>query len=150
MSVVVRCFVILFSLIFAILAAGIALAIGIMMPEMFIMSADPIEKFMFFAVAFFSTSFAGAAAFVPALVLVAIAETFDLRSVFYYAIGGGLIAAVAWYGADISMQMENATDISPVGYGLQLVVAAGIVGGFVYWLLAGRKAGLWKNPFAVT
>lgn len=150
MSFVVRCFVILFSLMFAILAAGIALAIGIMMPEMIAMTADPIEKFMFFTVAFFSTSFAGAAAFVPALILVAIAETFDLRSIFYYTIGGGLIAAVAWYGADISMQMENATDISPVGYGLQLVAAAGIVGGFVYWLMAGRKAGVWKNPFAAS
>jgi hypothetical protein len=147
---VTRFFVVLFSLVFAILAAGIALAIGVMAPELFSVSSDPVEKFMFFTAAFLATSFAGATAFVPAVILIAIAETFDIRSIFYYAIGGGLIAALAWYSSDISLRLENTTDISPVGYGLQLVTAAGIIGGFVYWLLAGRKAGMWKNPFAVT
>lgn len=150
MSFVSRFFVILFSLLFAMLAAGIALAIGVMAPELVSVSADPIEKFMFFAGAFFATGLAVAAAFVPAVVVVAIAETFDIRSIFYYAIGGGLIAALAWYSTDMSVQLENTTDLSPVPYGLQLVAAAGIIGGFVYWLLAGRKAGLWKNPFAAT
>lgn len=112
------------------------------------MSADPVEKFAFFAIAFFSTSFVGATAFVPAVILIAIAETFDIRSIFFYAIGGALIAAVAWYMADITVQLENTTDLAPVRYGLQLVAASGIIGGFVYWLLAGRKAGRWKNPYA--
>jgi hypothetical protein len=150
MSFLSRLFVILFSLLLAVLAAGIALAVGIMAPELFSVSSDPVEKFMFFAAAFFATSFVGATAFVPAAILAAIAEIFDIRTVFYYAIGGGLIAAVAWYSSDVSVRLENTTDISPVDYGLQLVVAAGIIGGFVYWLLAGRKAGLWKNPFAAT
>lgn len=150
MSFFARFFVILFALIFSLIAAGIALAIGVMAPELFANSSDPIEKFVFFTAAFFATSFAGASAFVPAVILVAIAETFDLRSIFYYAIGGGLIAAIAWYSSDISLELENTTDISPVGYGLQLVAAAGIIGGFVYWLLAGRKAGVWKNPYAAT
>jgi phosphotransferase system glucose/maltose/N-acetylglucosamine-specific IIC component len=145
---ITRFFVIFFSLIFALLAAGIALAIGVMAPELVTMSSDPVEKFAFFAIAFFSTSFVGATAFIPAVILITVAETFDIRSIFYYAIGGGLIAAVVWYMADISVQLENTTDLSPIGYGLQLVAAAGIIGGFVYWLLAGRKAGMWKNPYA--
>lgn len=147
---ITRFFVILFSLIFAFLAAGIALAIGVMAPELVTVSSDPVEKFAFFAIAFFSTSFVGATAFVPAIILITIAETFDIRSIFYYAIGGGLIAAISWYMSDISLQLENTTDLSPIGYGLQLVAAAGIIGGFVYWLLAGRKAGLWKNPYAAS
>ena len=147
---ITRFFVILFSLIFALLAAGIALAVGVMAPELVTMSSDPIEKFAFFAIAFFSVSFVGATAFVPAVILVAIAETFDIRSIFYYAIGGGLVAAVVWYMADISVQLENTTDLSPIRYGLQLVAASGIIGGFVYWLLAGRKAGRWKNPYAAS
>jgi len=145
---ITRFFVILFSLIFALLAAGIALAIGIMAPELVSLSSDPIEKFAFFAVAFFATSFAGMSAFVPSVILIAVAETFDIRSIFYYAIGGGLIAAIAWFMSDISLQLENTTDLSPITYGLQLVAAAGIIGGFVYWLLAGRKAGRWKDPYA--
>lgn len=148
MSFVGRFFVILFGLIFSYIAVGIALAIGVMAPELVTNNSDPIEKFVFFSMAFFATSFVGASAFVPSIVLVAIAETFDLRSIFYYAIGGGLIAAVAWYGSDISMELENSTDIAPIVYGLQLVVAAGIIGGFVYWLMAGRKAGVWKDPYA--
>ncbi len=147
---ITRFFVILFSLIFALLAAAIALAIGIMAPELVTVSADPIEKFAFFAIAFFSTSFVGATAFVPAVILIAIAETFDIRSIFYYAFGGALIGAVDWYMSDISIQLDNTTDLSPLTYGLQLVVAAGIIGGFVYWLLAGRKAGRWKDPYAAT
>ena len=147
MSFFARFFVILFALIFSFIAAGIAMAIGIMTPELITNNSDPIEKFVFFTAAFFATSFAGASAFVPAVILVAIAETFDLRSIFYYTIGGGLIAAIAWYSSDISLQLENTTDISPVGYGLQLIVAAGIIAGFVYWLMAGRKAGVWKNPY---
>ena len=150
MSFVARFFVILFSLLFAMLAAGIALAIGVMAPELVSVSSDPIEKFMFFAGAFFATWIAVAVAFVPAVILAAIAESFDIRSIFYYAIGGGLIAALAWYSTDMSIRLENTTDLAPVAYGLQLVVAAGIIGGFVYWLLAGRKAGRWKNPFAVS
>ena len=147
---ITRFFVILFSLIFALLAAGIALAVGVMTPELVTNTSDPIEKFAFFAMAFFAVSFVGATAFIPAVILVAIAETFDIRSIFYYAIGGGLVAAVVWYMSDISLQLENTTDLSPIRYGLQLVAAAGIIGGFVYWLLAGRKAGRWKNPYAAT
>lgn len=147
---VTRFFVILFSLVFALLAAGIALAVGVMAPELVTMTSDPIEKFAFFAMAFFTVSFVGATAFIPAVILVAIAETFDIRSIFYYAIGGGLVAAVVWYMSDISVQLENTTDLSPIRYGLQLVAASGIIGGFVYWLLAGRKAGRWKNPYAAT
>ena len=84
----------------------------------------------------------------PALVLIAIAETFDIRSIFYYAIGGAAIGLFAYYGSNISVALENTTDLPPVSYGLQLVAAAGIIGGFVYWLFAGRKAGRWKNPLA--
>ena len=148
MSLFVRIFVVFFALMISIMVAGLALAAGVMLPDFITLASDPVEKFSFFAMAFFTTSFAGAYAFVPALILIAIAETFDLRSIFYYAIGGGLIALLGYYSADISPALENTTDISPVTYGMQLVAACGIIGGFVYWLIAGRKAGRWKNPFA--
>jgi hypothetical protein len=148
MSLIARIFITFFALIIAILVAGMALAAGVMLPEFVTVSSDPLEKFTFFAFAFFSTSFAGAYAFVPAVIAIVIAEMFDIRSIFYYAIGGGLIGLLAYYTADISLALENTTDIPPVGFGMQLVAASGIIGGFVYWLLAGRKAGRWKNPFA--
>ena len=42
------------------------------------------------------------------------------------------------------MSLEETTDISPVTFGLQLVTAAGIIAGAVYWMFAGRNAGKWK------
>lgn len=148
MSLFIRIFVVFFALMLAILAAGLALAIGVMAPDVVTVTTDPIEHFTFFAVQFFATSFVGFAAFLPALALIAIAETFDIRTIFYYAIGGAAIGLFAYYGSNISVALENTTDLPPVAFGLQLVAAAGIIGGFVYWLAAGRKAGRWKNPFA--
>jgi hypothetical protein len=148
MSLVARLFVIFFSLILAIVAAGFALAIGVMVPDVVTVTTDPVEHFTFFAVQFFATGFVGFVAFVPALVLIAIAETFDIRSIFYYTLAGAAIGLFAYYGSNISVALENTTDLPPVSFGLQLVAAAGIIGGFVYWLFAGRNAGRWKNPLA--
>ena len=88
MSLVGRLFVIFFCLFLAIVAAGLALALGVMLPDVVTVSTDPVEHFTFFAASFFATSFVGYVAFVPALVLIAIAETFNIRSIFYYAIAG--------------------------------------------------------------
>jgi hypothetical protein len=148
MSLVARFFVIFFSLILAIIAAGLALALGVMLPDVVTLSTDPVEHFTFFAASFFATSFVGYVAFAPALVLIAIAETFNIRSIFYYAIAGAAIGLFAYYGSNISVAVENSTDMPPVAFSLQLVAAAGIIGGFVYWVFAGRKAGRWKNPLA--
>src|SRR4051812_29248522 len=103
MSLVGRMFVILFSLILAIIAAGLALALGVMLPDVVTVTTDPVEHFTFFATSFFATGFVGYVAFVPALVLVAIAETFDIRSIFYYAIAGAAIGLFAYYGSNISV-----------------------------------------------
>lgn len=143
MSLVGRLLVILFALFIAVLIAGIALAVGVMVPDFVTVTTDPIEHFQFIAFSFLATNIVMAAAFVPALVLVGLAETFDIRSVFYYAFGGGAVALIAFFGSDI--RFEETTDMPPVAFGLQLVVAAGIIAGFVYWIIAGRNAGRWKN-----
>lgn len=148
MGLVGRVFVIFFSLLLAIFAAGLALAVGVMVPDVVTVSTDPVEHFTFFAVQFFATGFVGFVAFVPALVLIAIAETFDIRSVFYYAIGGAAIGLFAYYGSNISAALENTTDLPPVAFSLQLAAASGIIGGFVFWLVAGRNAGRWKASVA--
>ena len=80
---------------------------------------------------------------VPAVLVIAIAEAVRMRSFLYYGAGGALIGLIAYYGTDISARLENTTDIDPVRFPLQLAAAAGIIGGLVYWLLAGRNAGKW-------
>ena len=144
MSLFGRIVVIIFAVILASLAAGIALAIGIIAPDWATMDSDPVERVTFFIFAFFATSLVGAAAILPALVLIAVAEAMRIRSFLYYGVGGGLVGLASYFGSDISSRLENTTDVTPVGHVLQLAAAAGIIGGLVYWVIAGRKAGAWR------
>jgi phosphotransferase system glucose/maltose/N-acetylglucosamine-specific IIC component len=146
MSLFGRIIVIFFALMVAIIAAGIALAIGIVAPDWTGVDSDPFERVSFFIVSFFATSFVGAVAFLPALVVIVIAEAARLRSFLYYGVGGALVALASYYGSDISLRLENTTDVAPVSNALQLAAAAGIIGGLVYWLIAGRNAGRWREP----
>ena len=146
MSLFGRILVIIFGLLIAIIVAGITLAIGIVAPDWAGADSDPFERVTFFVVSFFATSFVGAVAILPAVVGIAISEGARVRSFIYYGVGGALVALASYYGSDISVQLENTTDVTPVGNTLQLAAAAGILGGLAYWLVAGRNAGRWREP----
>ncbi|HZQ14956.1 MAG TPA: hypothetical protein VFB31_19285 [Pseudolabrys sp.] len=141
-----RIFVVLFALIVSMLVAGIVLAIGIVAPEWPWLDSDPVERVRFFMVSFFATSFVGASAFVPALLLIVVAEIMRLRSLLYYAAAGAVVGLTSYLGSDVELRLENTTDVTPVFHPLQLAAAAGIVAGLAYWLLAGRNAGRWREP----
>ena len=144
MSLIGRIIVIIFAVILASLAAGIMLAIGIIAPDWTTMDSDPVERVTFFVVAFFATSFIGAVAIFPALLLIAVAEAMRIRNILYYAVAGAVVGLASYLGSNISLRLENTTDVTPVGHVLQLAAAAGIIGGLVYWAIAGRKAGAWR------
>jgi H+/Cl- antiporter ClcA len=74
-----------------------------------------------------------------------IAEIFSLRSVLYYALCGALIGALAYFLSDVTARMQGAGTVVPLTRELQFLTAGGIVAGFVYWLIAGRSAGKWKE-----
>jgi hypothetical protein len=145
MSLLGRILVIAIALFVAIMAAGVALAIGIIAPDWPWLDSDPFERVSFFVISFFATSFVGATAFVPALVLIAVAEIMRLRSLLYYAAAGAVVGFASYFGSDVELRLENTTDVAPVFHPLQLAAAAGIVGGLAYWLLAGRNAGRWRE-----
>ena len=145
MSLFGRIIVIIFGLLVAVIVAGIALAIGIVAPDWAGVDSDPFERVMFFVVSFFATSFVGAVAILPAALVIAISEAARMRSFIYYGVGGALVALASYYGSDISVQLENTTDVTPVANTLQLAAAAGILGGLTYWLIAGRNAGRWRE-----
>jgi len=100
---------------------------------------------IFFFAAFFATALVVIFAFLPAALVVAISEVLRMRSFIYYGVGGALVALASYYGSDISVQLENTTDVPPVANALQLAAAAGILGGLAYWLIAGRNAGRWRE-----
>lgn len=74
---------------------------------------------------------------VPALAVVIVGEIARIRSSLYYILGGGLaVAAVpllARFGEAGAVTMPAA----PVW---QVLATAGFAGGWLYWLLAGRRA----------
>jgi hypothetical protein len=145
-----RIIVVAFALIVSMLVAGIVLAVGILAPDWAWLDSDPFERFTFFAVSFFATSFVGASAFVPALLLIVIGEAARLRSFIYYAVAGAVVGLASYFGSNVELRLENTTDVAPVFHPLQLAAAAGIVGGLAYWLLAGRNAGRWHEPVQPT
>ena len=81
----------------------------------------------------------GALAFLPAVIAVVLAEVFRWRSVFIWlGLGGGL----GWIGYDA---VGHLADPRLAADGVVPFLAAGFVGGFVYWLIAGRLSG-WPLP----
>jgi len=141
-----RTIVIAVALIVASMVAGITLAVGIIAPDWPWLDSDPVERVMFFVVSFFATSFIGATAFVPAVLLIVVAEIMRLRRLLYYAAAGAVVGLTSYLGSNVELRLENTTDVSPVFHPLQLAAAAGIIGGLAYWLLAGRNAGRWREP----
>ncbi len=73
----------------------------------------------------------------PALAIVVVGEVARIRSSIYYIVGGGLALAaiplIAKFGIDGGTTLPPA----PVW---QVFATAGFVGGWLYWLLAGRRA----------
>lgn len=90
-------------------------------------------------VAFF-TLFVGYFAFLPSIVAIAAAEIFGRRDWPFYALAGAAVSIAAtashvalagWQGGQVD------TDFSLA------IVASGAAAGLAYWLVAGRRAGLW-------
>lgn len=93
-------------------------------------------------------------AFVPAVVVLAIAEFLSRRDWLSYAIGGAAVgiavAALFWQGGLPNARELGIAEPPPDGdlartgpAFLALVIAGGVVGGLTYWLVAGRLAGDW-------
>jgi hypothetical protein len=87
---------------------------------------------------------AGSAALMltPATIGALIAEAFAIRSWIFHVANGGIAALIGLYAI---RDIHKPTDFisEPV-----IVAGAGIVAGFVYWLIAGWTAGFWKPVFA--
>ena len=82
----------------------------------------------------------------PAMALVAIAEGFGIRSALFYAAAGGIGLVALYYGLGLAERGPGGGVL--VGRDLEIMAGAGIAAGFVYWVIAGRKAGAWREQRA--
>jgi hypothetical protein len=95
----------------------------------------------FFVYGGVTASMLGAMAFLPGVVLILVSEIFSIRSFLFHVGAGGLLGLAATFRLDRMHDRMSAGDVT-FGADVTLLVAGGFVGGFVYWLIAGRMAGL--------
>ena len=137
MQLIVRFFVTLFAFWVASLVAAAVMVLGAA-PEL--PRADDFPLLTVFIVTV--SAFVAAFSFVPAVIAILVTETFGLRSVLFHALAGGLIGLFCGYTLGFIGPLPRIDFDMPLGTNFELLAAAGNAAGLVYWLIAGRSAGL--------
>jgi len=147
MALIGRIIVIAFAVMLASMAAGIAIAMGVLGPQWHGFSGDIGERVGFWMLAFAATSFTGAVGLLPLVIMIAIAESFKIRSLLVHAAAGAAMLVIGYYGSGLSKPYEESIDRPPppIAREVEIAAAAGVVFGLVYWAIAGRKAGRWRE-----
>jgi hypothetical protein len=137
----IRLVVITFGFAASSLAAGVALALltKFITPQEAGHLANAGFDFGLLIGAFAFASFAGYVAFFPAVLIIFYAEITKRRDWLFYALAGGIIAAAAPLLIAVALGPNRQ---SPVEFAA-MTAASGMIGGIVYWLVAGRGAGNW-------
>jgi hypothetical protein len=145
MALIGRLVVIFFGFLAACLVAGMIVVAAVLFPEFTDLGSGPIDPSTLNVVLGFGFIFISGFALLPALIVVAITEAFYIRSVLAYAVGGGLVGLACYLGL-VPFDPETLRFDGIVRRHLEIMTGAGIVAGVVYWLIAGRNAGAWRNP----
>ncbi|MEX2129424.1 MAG: hypothetical protein WD871_14460 [Xanthobacteraceae bacterium] len=145
MALFFRFFVVLFAFWLASIAAAAVLVLGSGAPTLPEPDAWPIVSIFILT----TSAFVAAFSFAPAAVVILLAETFSLRSLLIYALAGGAVGLFCGYTLGFVERAPQFQVNSPFGTNFELMAAAGIAAGLVYWLIAGRTAGTWRASTAV-
>jgi hypothetical protein len=145
MALIGRLFVILFGFFAACLAAGMIVVGAVLFPELSDLGAGPIDQGALNILLGFGFIFLSGFALLPAMIVVAITEAFYIRSALAYAIGGGLVGLACYLGL-VPFDPATLRFDGIVRRHLEIMTGAGIVAGLVYWMIAGRNAGAWRQP----
>lgn len=143
MNFLARFFVIAFGFFAACFVASAIILMTWLLPEIFDV-APPINNSGVSVLLAAGTLAVSGLALIPALMLIAVAEMFSIRSALIYALSGA-VAALSAYLSLIDLDTAREVFGTAVRRHLEIMTGAGIAGGFVYWLIAGRNAGLWRE-----
>lgn len=143
-----RLIVIAFAVMLAGVAAGMAIAAGLLGPEWHGFSGDFGERTGYWLLVVFATGFTGAFGLLPLVILIVLAESFKIRSLLAHAAAGALLLASGYYASGLWNHYEESIDRAPtpISREVEIAAAGGVVFGLVYWFIAGRKAGRWREP----
>ena len=142
MALIGRLFAVVFGFLAACLVASIVVLWAIFFPEMSDVSLD-VDQGAINMVLGFGFILVSGFALLPAAIIALITEVFSIRRILAYAVGGGLAGLFCYLGF-IPFDTVNMTFNGIVRRHLEVMVGAGILGGVVYWLIAGRNAGAWR------
>lgn len=78
-------------------------------------------------------------AFIPSMAVIVLAEWFGWRSWLAYAVGGAFVTLA------VSALFASTRADTPAPELLPVMIASGIAAGLVYWMVSGRRAGLWLD-----
>jgi hypothetical protein len=145
MVLIGRLFVIFFAFLAACFVAGAVVVGAIMFPEFSDLGAGPVDPGVLNIVLGFGFIFVSGFALVPAMIVVLITEAFYIRSALVYAVGGGLVGLACYLGL-IPFDSDQLRFEGVVRRHLEIMTGAGILAGLVYWMIAGRAAGAWREP----
>ncbi len=142
MAIIVRIVMVIVAYVLACLAAAIVLTISALTPDGDDLTALGLQSAAMWPFIGVGAAIIAVVAMLPTLLVIALAEGFAWRSILVYGVFGGVLALALSYGLDFAGYVGE-----PDGYlarEREVFAAAGIAGGLVYWLFAGRKAGSWK------
>src|ERR1700727_2168622 len=145
MALIGRLFVILFGFLAACLVAGMIVVGAVLFPEFSDFETSPIDQEGLNVVLGFGFIFVSGFALLPAMIVAAITEAFSIRGALAYAVGGAIIGLACYLGL-VPFDPETLRFEGIVRRHLEIMTGAGIVGGVVYWMIAGRNAGAWREP----
>ena len=144
MALLWRLMVIGFAFLVASLAAGLVVVVSVMFPDISSLDLGPIDRDGFAVMMGFGFIFASGFALLPAMIMAVVTEGFSIRSLLFYALSGaatGLVTYLAFTPFDPVSMSFAITDRRE----LEIMAGAGIVAGLVYWAIAGRNAGMWRE-----
>lgn len=145
MSLIGRLFVVFFAFCVACLVAGGIVVIAILFPEVSALDTGAIDPNALNVLVGFGFIFFSGFALLPALVVLVITEAFYVRSVLAYALGGAAVGLACYLGL-VPFDTDTMQFTGIVRRHLEVMTGAGIVAGLIYWLIAGRNAGRWREP----
>jgi hypothetical protein len=141
MTLVVRMLVVLTAFLVASLVAAFVITFGVLMDWQEILSISGFSP-GWVAVAFFGL-IVSAKGLVSAMLVIVLTEALRLRSPLFYAAAGGIGLVALYYGLGLAERGLGGDAL--VGRELEIMAGAGIAAGFVYWAIAGRNAGAWRE-----
>jgi hypothetical protein len=144
MAVIGRLFAIFFGFLAACFVAGAVVLWALFFPEVSDVSSFNVDQGAINLVLGFGFLLISGFALLPALLLVLITEAFSIRHILAYAVAGG-VAGLSCYLAFIPFDTVNMAFNGIVRRHLEVMVGAGILGGVIYWMIAGRNAGVWRS-----